>query len=89
MPRPESHELDQKLNVAFAEACSSPAPQWYSPDEMHHYLKRNGYSDEIAAELSTAYAKNLQGAFVKGYEIGKREAKRENDKLSGANQDHE
>lgn len=36
------------------------------------------YSEEIADELSADYAKNLQQAFNKGYQIGARESKRQN-----------
>lgn len=68
-----------KRSHAFAPAPGSPAPKWYSAEELHHWLIRQKYSDEIASELSADYAFNLQKAFIKGYEIGKRESKQEND----------
>jgi hypothetical protein len=47
-------------------------PQWYTPEEMRHYLFRHKYSAEIANELSVDYAMNLQRAFNKGFEMGQR-----------------
>ncbi len=56
----------------------SAAPTWYTAEEMRHYLRLQRYSEEIADELSANYAKNLQQAFNKGYQLGAREAKRPN-----------
>lgn len=56
-----------------AQAVGS-APTWYTEDEMRRYLAHNNYSVEIADELAKQYANNLQKAFEKGYDIGKRRA---------------
>ena len=47
-------------------------PNWYSEDEMYHWLTRDNYSEQIARELAKKIAYNYQLAFNKGYEIGKR-----------------
>jgi hypothetical protein len=54
------------------ECHKQTAPQWYSASEMRDYLKRCGYGDAVAEELSADYATNLQRAFQKGYEMGSR-----------------
>lgn len=41
---------------------------WYSKEEIDHYLKTKGYSVEIRNELSSLWYDSLQGAFDKGYE---------------------
>lgn len=60
--------------TAFCDRTQSRAPTWYTAEEMRHYLRAQRYSEEIADELSANYAKNLQQAFNKGYQIGARTA---------------
>jgi hypothetical protein len=43
-------------------------PIWYTKEEMYDWLINNNYSKEIAAELSEIWARDLQGAFKKGWE---------------------
>lgn len=45
-------------------------PKWYTENEMFDYLRNDGYSVDIAAALSEEWAKDLQGAFKKGWERG-------------------
>jgi len=69
---------DEDLQPSCAPAACSPAPQWYTAEELRHWLRhwlrRHDYAPVIADELSAQYAENLQAAFAKGYEIGQREA---------------
>ena len=48
-------------------------PIWYTENEMHQWLIRENYSEQIAGELSKKWAEDLQGAFNKGFEKGTRE----------------
>lgn len=43
------------------------APTWYTEQEINKYLIRKGYSEHIAGELSPMWARDLQGAFNKGF----------------------
>lgn len=52
-------------------------PRWYTKEQMHHWLKRGSYSEQIANELSEKWADDLQGAFNKGFE----KASKENERL--------
>ena len=79
MSDPEQNaSTDPKAETGFSPSNGSAAPTWYTAEEMRHYLRVQRYSEEIADELSANYAKNLQQAFNKGYQIGAREAKRQN-----------
>lgn len=62
------------LNSPHASSETSPpvAPIWYTEDEIHHWLRRHNYSEEISKELSGFYAKHMQLAFEKGYDMGRR-----------------
>lgn len=57
----------------LADAIGS-APVWYTEGEMYHWLILREYAPSIARELSKDYARHLQAAFDKGFEIGKRQA---------------
>lgn len=46
-----------------------PAPSWYTPQELWEVLRREE-SAHIANRLAEEYAKNLQLAFNKGFEMG-------------------
>ena len=50
------------------------APVWYTEREMYHWLILREYAPSIAKELAGDYARHLQAAFDKGFEIGKRQA---------------
>jgi hypothetical protein len=52
------------------------APIWYTESEMYHWLILREYAPNIARELSKDYARHLQDAFDKGFDIGKRQAQR-------------
>jgi hypothetical protein len=56
-------------------AIENPLPPlWYSKDELYHFLIRESYSKEIAAELSEKWANSYQGAFDKGFEKALRQS---------------
>lgn len=42
---------------------------WYTADELKHYLRTQNYSNQIADELCEQYAKNLQLAYEKGISV--------------------
>jgi hypothetical protein len=73
-----------KPESELAQSPGSPAPKWYSPEEIRHHLIRSRYAPEIADELCVDYAANLQAAFMKGLEIGKRESVASSELLSAA-----
>ena len=50
------------------------APLWYTESEMYHWLILREYAPSIARELAKDYARHLQAAFDKGFEIGNRQA---------------
>jgi hypothetical protein len=59
-----------------APPCS--APVWYTREELRHYLTAfQHYHKDIANELCDDYAKNLQRAFEKGWEMATRKAQNE------------
>ena len=70
-----------KAGARLAAWSGSPAPNWYSANELRDMLLRCHYSETIANELCEAYAVNLQRAFEKGWEMGVRKGKQENDAL--------
>lgn len=73
--QPLSHACDELDRKAEAHSLQRPcsAPLWYTPEELRHYLKAlRHYSDEIATELASDYARNLQEAFQKGWEMSQR-----------------
>jgi hypothetical protein len=57
---------------------------WYSADEIYHFLKRNKYSDEIAKELSTKWADHLREAFKTGYSKAEKQLQEEVERLKNA-----
>ncbi len=46
----------------------SEPPVWYTKQQMYMWLIGKNYSHDIATELSEQWAKDLQGAFKKGWE---------------------
>lgn len=62
----------------LARTRGSAAPKWYSAEELHEWFISEHWSEQIAGELTTQYAINLQCAFNKGYSMGFREAERQN-----------
>jgi len=75
----EIGEANRKAaTISFVPAPGSPAPIWYTSDELYHYLRIQNYAQNIAEELSVKYAENLQKAFAKGWSMGERKAKQEN-----------
>jgi flagellar biosynthesis/type III secretory pathway protein FliH len=70
-----------KAGARLAAWSGSPAPNWYSAQELWEVLRREE-SAHMANRLSVEYAKNLQQAFNKGYEMGVRKGKQENIRLS-------
>jgi len=73
MTPPETSDCNRDAEASFAPAPGY-APTWYTENELRYYLSRNHYAKEIEDELAKNYAFNLQKAFEKGYEIGRREA---------------
>lgn len=43
---------------------------WYTVEELRHALRTRDYSEQIADELATLYADNLNGAHRKGMQQG-------------------
>jgi hypothetical protein len=62
----------------LARPRGSPAPDWYSAQELWEVLRREE-SPHMANRLSVEYAKNLQLAFNKGWDMGYSKGKQEND----------
>jgi hypothetical protein len=54
-------------------------PTWYTKNQMFDYLKQNNYSKEIATELSGTWADILQGAYKKGWEMGRNKDRKPED----------
>jgi predicted transposase/invertase (TIGR01784 family) len=48
----------------------TPAPIWYTQEEMYYWLISEKYSIEVAKELSDKFAASLQSSFEKGFEKG-------------------
>lgn len=65
---------NQGNTIRQIESASTPlpvqgeVPLWYTEKEMYDWLIRNKYSEDIAKELSGVWARDLQGAFKKGWE---------------------
>jgi hypothetical protein len=70
-----------KAGARLAAWCGSPAPDWYSSQELWEVLRREE-SPHIANRLSVEYAKNLQLAFNKGWAMGYSKGKQENLRVS-------
>jgi len=59
------------LSAPVQEPVQEDAPLWYDKQTMYEWLIQNKYSKQIAEELSEHWAKDLQGAFKKGWEKAK------------------
>jgi uncharacterized protein YaaN involved in tellurite resistance len=66
-----------KKILEFAESLTAtgsvvaPKPdEWYTENEMYQWLITQKYSEEIAKELSTKWAADLQWSFNKGFKKG-------------------
>jgi hypothetical protein len=89
--RKETREFNEdtpngKLMIAVCEQilASLPAPEsgqqsdeplWYIEDHLYDYLIQQNYSKEIAKELAKLWADGFQGAFKKGWEMGRNKDK--------------
>jgi len=52
-------------------SVAAPKPdEWYTENEMYQWLITQKYSEEIAKELSTKWAADLQWSFNKGFKKG-------------------
>ena len=58
-----------KLGAWLVALGGPPAPSWYTAQELWEVLRREE-SPHMANRLAVEYAKNLQLAFNKGFEMG-------------------
>lgn len=56
------------IAVPLSVKSGEEIPTWYTKEQMYDWLITENYSKEIATELSEAWARDLQGAFKKGWE---------------------
>ncbi len=79
----ENHETLYYSNCEYLdETEQSPAdgcPIWYTKDQMFDYLRQRNYSKEIATELSELLSDIPQGAFKKGWEMGRNKDRKRED----------
>jgi len=78
--------IDDSLNDTIGKNEVEPSsvgekPDWYTKEEIFHWLKRENYCEEIALELSGKVSNWLQGAFDKGVEKTERAARKRIEEL--------
>lgn len=69
------HDKFPAIKSAIEAVINDEVPVWYTAHEMRGWLIKNKYSVEIATELSEIWARDLQGAFKKGWEKAKNTGK--------------
>lgn len=72
-PGPGTIVITLHLKSATANQTEKLFTEWYSAPEIQQWLISQNYSKDIAEELSTKWANDLQGAFNKGYEKATRD----------------